>query len=64
MGHGFSDGARVGSIVLLPEHETFHPPRRNQFHFMAKLRDLAGPVMGGPAGLEPDLARRFLREER
>ncbi len=62
-GHGLADRCGVGSVVLLAAHVGFDISRRHQPRVMAKLDQLARPVMRRTAGLEPDNAGRQRIEE-
>lgn len=60
---GLADCFRISRIVLLTLHEWLHIGRRDQSDGMAKLADLAGPMMSAWAGFHRDKTRRLGREE-
>src|SRR5208337_4526676 len=61
--HRLADRRGIRSVVLLPANIRLHIGWRHHACVMAKLDQLARPVMRRPAGLEPDQTTRQRSEE-
>jgi DNA modification methylase len=61
--HRFTDARGVGRVILLPAHIGLDIGRRHYPDVMAKLEQLARPMMGRTTGFQPDNRRGQLGEE-
>src|SRR3954447_8329523 len=61
---GLADRFGIGHVVLLPLDERLHVRRRDQLHRVAKLGDLAPPIMRAATRLHGHRARRQCCQER
>jgi len=61
--HRFADPGGVGRVILLPAHIGFDIGRRHHPRVMAKLDQLARPMMGRTAGFHTDKTLGQLGEE-
>src|SRR3954452_20432996 len=61
---GLADRLRIGHVVLLSLDERLHVRRRDQLHRVAKLGDLAAPVVGAATGLHGHRTGRQRGQER
>lgn len=52
--NGFTDRFRINGIILATLHIGFDVASRHQFHIVAKLGQLASPVVGRSAGLHSE----------
>src|SRR5579871_7032168 len=60
---GFANRLSIDRVVLLSLHERFDVSRRDQSNFMAKLGELASPMMSPATCLQRDGATRLRCEE-
>ena len=61
---GLKQRLGVAAVGLVATHVAVHVVGGQQPHVVAALLELAGPVVGAPAGLEEHGGRWLLREER